>query len=194
MDVYEMYYDKLIEEVKYGGHVNLTNYMMTLEVMDDENRKDWEKRLMSEITELRMIDTDIKALRTHLNEKPDEISVPKWIMDETIREEARQLLTYAQKYQTVDFRDTPLIPTPRIKGPDFDERLREYIDIDAHIEDSQNELKAYANARLPLPAKDLNQKDMDLLSKVNLIAQAVEVDEVPLFGRDVSLSGIFTTD
>ena len=66
MDVFHMYHDKIREEIQYGGHVNLSNYMMTLEVMDDENRKDWERRLMSEITELRMIDTDIKALRTHL--------------------------------------------------------------------------------------------------------------------------------
>jgi hypothetical protein len=36
--------------------------MMTLEVMDDENRKDWERRMWSEITELRMINADVKAL------------------------------------------------------------------------------------------------------------------------------------
>ena len=156
MDVYAMYEKKLSEEINYGGHVNLQNYMMTLEVMDDDKRKDWERRLMSEITELRMIDSDVKALRTHLNEKEPAITIPEWIMDPQIREEARQLLTYAQKYQTIDIRDTPFIPTPREKGPDFDERLREIIDIDAHIEESHDELKAYANSRLPLPAKDLN--------------------------------------
>ena len=90
-----------------------------------------------------------------------------------MREEAFQMLTYAEKYQTVDLRDTPLIPTPRERGPDFDERLREIIDIDAHIEASEDELKAYADQRLPLPAKDLNKKDTDLLSKMNLLAQAV---------------------
>jgi hypothetical protein len=31
--------------------------------MDDENRKDWEKRLWSGVQELRMIQDDIKALR-----------------------------------------------------------------------------------------------------------------------------------
>lgn len=31
--------------------------------MDDKNRKDWEKRLWSEIAELRMINDDIKALQ-----------------------------------------------------------------------------------------------------------------------------------
>ena len=55
------------------------------------------------------------------------------------------MLTYAEKYLTIDIRDTNLIPIPIEKGPDFDERLREIIDIDAHIEASQDELKAYAN-------------------------------------------------
>ena len=144
MDVYDMYAEKLSEEVKYGGHTSLHNYMMTLEVMDDVNRKDWERRLMAEITELRMIDSDVKALQTHLEEKPEEITIPDFILDENMREEAFQLLTYAAKYKTVDMRDTLLIPTP-VDKPDFDERLREIIDIDAHIEESQEELKAYAN-------------------------------------------------
>lgn len=57
-----MYGKQINEEVKYGGHIDLYNYMITLEAMDDENRKDWEKRLWSEIIELRMIQADIKAL------------------------------------------------------------------------------------------------------------------------------------
>lgn len=97
------------------------------------------------------------------------------------------MLTYHSKYNTVDIRDTIMIPVPRNKGPDFDERLREIIDVDAQLEASENELKAYANQRLPLPAKDLNEKDVDLLSKMNMIAQAVEVDEIPVFARDVSV-------
>ena len=55
------------------------------------------------------------------------------------------MLTYQAKYQTFDIRDTKMIPSPIDKGPDFDERLREVMDIDAHIEASQDELKAYAN-------------------------------------------------
>ena len=60
--MYKMYSDKLKEEVLYGGHIGLSEYMMTLEAMDDEKRKDWEQRLWSEITELRMINADVKAL------------------------------------------------------------------------------------------------------------------------------------
>ena len=143
---------------------------MQLEVMDDENRKDWEKRLWAEIQELRMIETDIKALQIHIGNKKDEIVVPDFIEDPGMRDEAYQMLSYAMKYRTVDIRDTKLIPTPVYRGPDFDERLRELIDIDAHIEESAQELKDYANKRIPLPAKDLNEKDSNLLSKVSLMA------------------------
>jgi hypothetical protein len=53
----------LKDEVLYGGHIGLAEYLIQLEVMEDENRKDWEKRLWSEVQELRMIQDDIKALR-----------------------------------------------------------------------------------------------------------------------------------
>jgi len=85
-DVYKMYRQKLEEEVLYGGHISLREYMMTLEVMDDVNRKDWEKRLWSEITELRMIQADVKALQQQILEKPAEIAIPEFVMDPRIRE------------------------------------------------------------------------------------------------------------
>ena len=59
-----------------------------MEVMDDDKRNDWEKRLWSELTELRLINDDIKALQQHLNEKDNEIIIPEWIMDPRIRAEA----------------------------------------------------------------------------------------------------------
>jgi hypothetical protein len=57
-----MYNDKLNDEVLQGGHVDLEAYLMLLDVMDEVNMKDWEKRLMSEVLELRMIQDDFKAL------------------------------------------------------------------------------------------------------------------------------------
>lgn len=54
-DVYNLYFDKIKNEILTGGHVNLYNYFLQLEAMDEVNRKDWEKRLWSEIVELRMI-------------------------------------------------------------------------------------------------------------------------------------------
>lgn len=68
------------------------------------------------------------------------------------------------------------MPTPANRGPDFEERLREAIDVDRMMEESALELKDYANKRIPLPKKDLSTKDNDLLKKVSLLAQAVEVD------------------
>ena len=63
VDLYEFYLDKLNDEVLHGGHIGLTEYMMLLQEMDEENMKDWEKRLMAEIRELRLISEDISALR-----------------------------------------------------------------------------------------------------------------------------------
>lgn len=49
--------------------------------MDDDKKKDWERRLWSEMQELRLINDDIKALRQHLEEKENEIFIPDFIMD-----------------------------------------------------------------------------------------------------------------
>ena len=43
-----------------------------------------------------------------------------------------------------------------------------------------------ANKRIPLEARDLTKKDDDLISKMNLLAKAVEVDEPPVFGIDIN--------
>jgi hypothetical protein len=63
VDLFDLYNDKLKDEVLHGGHIGLTEYMILLQEMDEENMKDWEKRLMSEIRELRLISEDIAALR-----------------------------------------------------------------------------------------------------------------------------------
>lgn len=108
-------------------------------------------------------------------------------MDPRQREEMFQLLTYSVKYNTFDIRDTMLIPTPGQREANFDERLREAMDVDALVAESNQELKDYANKRIPLPKKDLDEKDNDLLSKVHLMAQAVQVDEAPKYAVDVSI-------
>ena len=124
------------QEVHDGGHASLDSYLMLLFVMDNDNRKDWEKRLMSEINELKMINSDVKALQLHLTEKPDEIVVPEWITDPQFREECYQVAVFAEKYQTFDLLETKLIPEPIRKVKGFDERLREQMDVDAMIEES----------------------------------------------------------
>lgn len=63
VDLFELYHDKLKDEVLHGGHIGLTEYMILLQEMDEENMKEWEKRLMAEIRELRLISEDISALR-----------------------------------------------------------------------------------------------------------------------------------
>ena len=81
-----------------------------------------------------------------------------------------------------------LLPMPGNRGPDFYERLREAMDVDAMVEASNQELKDMANQRIPFPKKELDQKDTDLLKKVNLVAQAVAIDPAPIWLPDVSKS------
>jgi hypothetical protein len=45
----------LRDEVNAGGHVDVIEYLLMLERMDDSNMKPWEKRLMAEINQLRLI-------------------------------------------------------------------------------------------------------------------------------------------
>jgi hypothetical protein len=184
--LYEFYYERLREEITYGGHIGVPEYMMLLEEMEEENMKPWEKRMMSEIKELRLIDEDIKALNIKLKSREREVVLPEWFMDPRLKQEAYQLLMFAEKYRTVEIEDTYLIPVPLYRGPDFDERLREAMDVDAMIEADNEALKEFANNRIALPARDLSKKDNDLISKMNLLAKAVEVEEPPVFGIDIN--------
>ena len=78
-DLYEFYYKNLRDEVLHGGHVGLEEFLMMLDEMDEENMKDWEKRLMAEVKELRLIKEDITALNAHLEQQHNLIVIPDWI-------------------------------------------------------------------------------------------------------------------
>jgi len=78
-DLYDFYFHKLRDEVLHGGHVGMEEYLMMLDQMDEENMKGWEKRLMAEIKELRLIKEDIAALNLHLAQQADMVVIPDWI-------------------------------------------------------------------------------------------------------------------
>lgn len=102
----------------------------------------------------------------------NEIRVPEYVTDPKIKAEMLMNLRYCQNYLTVDIRDTIAIPPYPNRGPNFDERLHLATDgkIDDYLEENRWELKEIANSGKPLPDKDRDQKDLDLISKVNLIA------------------------
>lgn len=72
----------------YGGHVGLTEFMAMLHFMDEDKMKDWERRMMAEIKQLRLIQDDVKALQEHLGERASDIIIPDWIQDPQLRAEA----------------------------------------------------------------------------------------------------------
>lgn len=86
-----------------------------------------------------------------MDEKRREPVIPFWVMDPQLRQEMYQRLVYAEKYETVDINQTLLIPTPITRGPDFEERLREAVDVDILIAKDNQQLKEMANMRIPLP-------------------------------------------
>ena len=67
-DVFHMYKDNMSNEIRTGGHANLVNYLTTLFVMDEVNMKPWERRMMGEINQLKMIEEDISAIRLLIHE------------------------------------------------------------------------------------------------------------------------------
>lgn len=52
--------------------------------------------------------------------------------------------------------------------------------------ESAQELKDYANKRIPLPERDLSKKDNDLLKKMAILAEAVEIEQPPIIGHDIN--------
>lgn len=61
-DLFNFYLPRLQEETQLGGHVGMAEYLMMLDLMDDDKMKDWERRFMLEVSELRNINEDIHAL------------------------------------------------------------------------------------------------------------------------------------
>lgn len=47
-------------------------------------------------------------------------------------------------------------------------------------------MKDMANQRIPIPSRNLSEKDTDLVSKMATVARAVHVDEPPIFGIDLN--------
>lgn len=62
-------------------------------------------------------------------------------MDPLLRQQYYQMLVFAQNYETIDVEETCLLPTPVYREPEFEERLREQVDVDKLIEADQQALK-----------------------------------------------------
>ena len=54
-----MYKEDMAREISEGGHTNMNAYLMELFVMNEDVMKPWERRMMEEVKQLRMIEEDI---------------------------------------------------------------------------------------------------------------------------------------
>ena len=86
----------------------------------------------------------------------------------------------------MDISQTRLVPIPMYRGPDFEERLREVVDVDKMIDDDNKMAKEMADKRIPFEPRRLEDKDKNLVDRMNMLAKAVKVDEIPMFGVDVN--------
>lgn len=114
------------------------------------------------------------------------ICLPEWIRTPHIREKFMRDLEYMMKHNVIDIRDTILIPPPPNEGPSFDERLRIATKgkIDDFLEDERTAFKKLANERTPSKERDINEKDNNLIQKLNIVAQAVKVEDPPMLPHD----------
>mgnify|MGYP000947643138 CR=1 FL=1 len=62
LDLFDFYFDKLKHEVTYGGHAGVTEYLILLQSMDEDKMQPWERRMLAEVNQLRLINEDVKAL------------------------------------------------------------------------------------------------------------------------------------
>jgi Mg2+ and Co2+ transporter CorA len=113
-------------------------------------------------------------------------TLPVWIRTPHIRNKLMQDLEYFMKHNVIDIRDTILIPPPPNEGPSFDERLRIATKgkIDDFLEDEREAFKKIANERKPSKKHDINEKDHSLIQKLNIVAQAVKVEDPPMLPHD----------
>ena len=84
-DLFNFYEQKIELEVLDGGFPSVGDYIEQLRAMDEEVRKPWEKRFISELEELDLIKEDAKALNLELKYRDEEFVVPEYIMDPQFR-------------------------------------------------------------------------------------------------------------
>lgn len=182
-DIYNTYRENISEYLIRNNYADFYSYYTQLKVMDEDKMLPWEKSFLQEVNELKGIKEDIKALWTKVHSDIiNSTDLPDWVITDKSKKMFKEILEYANKYQTLDIRDTILIPPTPNTGPSFDERLRIATGgkIDDFIETERHEFKRLANERMPIEMKDINDKDDNLIRKMNIVAQAVVVEDPPL--------------
>lgn len=187
MDMYKLYYPKMEAYFTRNNYANIEAYMQQLMIMDEEKMLPWEREFMKELYELKGIEEDMAALSIKaVEEQWNTIYIDHWIKNPELKQWIIDEYKYMFKYKMVDERDTILIPPPPNDGPTFDERLRLATGgkIDDLIDQERHEFKKLADERIPPSQFGVNDKDATLLQKVNVIAQAVVVEQPPSLTHD----------
>ena len=104
--------------------------------------------------------------------------LPHWIKNESLAQRMITDIKYIDKYLTHDLRDLNLFGPPPNEGPSFEERLRIATGgkIDDFLEHEQQKFIKDANERKSYQDVSREEKDTSLLKKMNILAQAINVD------------------
>jgi hypothetical protein len=187
MDMYKVYYPRMEAYSLRNSYANIDTYLQQLMVMDNDKMLPWEQEFMKELYELKGIEEDMAALSIKAYEEQlNTIHIDHWIRNPELRQWIIDEYKFMFKYRMVDERDTILIPPPPNDGPTFDERLRLATGgkIDDLIDKDRQEFKRLADERIAPQEHGIHEKDESLLQKVNVIAQAVVVDQPPFLTQD----------
>jgi hypothetical protein len=97
---------------------------------------------------------------------------------------------HALKYETVNINDTLLVPHA-ILGESFEERLKKIQGYDVEelkrqciislVNLAAQEYNFIANQNRPIPRKDPDTKDMDIINRVNVVSQALKIEPPKLY-------------
>ena len=186
-DIYNLYRDRIGDYLIKNNYPHFYFYFQQLEVMDKDRMMDWEREFMNEVYQLRSIKEDIHALKKrYLEIQNTALILPEYIRSDRLKQKLISDHEYLQRYLVVDIRDTLIIPPPPNRGPSFDERLRIATGgkIDEFIKNDKDEFKRLANERVVPQQRNLNEKDDNLIKRLNIIAQAVKVEDPPLTAPD----------
>jgi hypothetical protein len=131
-DFYDKYYPFLMQALGWGWETPGT-YLYSLRIKDKDKLTFIEKSMLEEMKEFDQIEEEIMTLQDAIYHREPELTLP-FPMDEPYRSQYIAMLEHIKKFQTVDMRDTSIIPF-QLPEESFMDRLRKLpgVDIDEEI-------------------------------------------------------------
>lgn len=193
------YYAFLKQAVEDWGWANAITYIEAIKNKDPENLTFIEAQIVDGFTELNQMQEELNVLiqAQTLIQRDDifemEYSFP---ISEELRSIIDERIKFINDYRTFDMVDTTIIPPLAQKQPEILDVLRSNpnFDIDELIEKDRAEYRTIINSGLPISDSTKNEKNRDVIRKVNLISEALDDYIIRPNFSNVPNSGAFALD